>query len=774
MRLVARFRSRKYLRHILLSFIVFVVIVLCVFAFTLYWNMKSTTLLIQSEANRKVLAQVKYNVGNLDEILKNLMMSLYFDNEVIPILYSKTFSYEDVAIKLAKLDKVADSSTYLHSIIMYNTYTDTYLSTQRKFQDNYYGEIDKFEGQLYGEQKTQKMKLIPIKISDKAEAIDFFSYILYNKQGDSSEQSKLILNVKPEWIFNNIKVINDLAYDTSSSVLLMDGNGFLYTNENEMATDLPSDVTERIQVSQKEFETFTIGKGKGKSIVTVTSLGVYNWKAISIQSYDYAFRELNRIRNMLLIWTGLFLLLSAVIAYILSKRLYKPVESMLRQVRDTTPKGALVTKQEDEWSYLLDSYTSMMDKANLAEHHHYRNIQVVKEFYIRTILTKSESISRERFIQLLKEHQLPIHAEGPYVLGICKIDRFDQKMKQASVNEQKIYSFALGNIAEEFLLTWCTPAWIEMDSNHFVFLASLSSPESYSSASIESSIKGMQRAIQRYYDLSTTIAMVEPFKTYKDIAKAYSEAQQLSMYRMLLGSSSVITADVVKVDERIENIHQATHIEKQIMEHIRTGNRPELDKDFDTFFQYASQLTYTQFMNAVLHMTVTVTKTISEINENRLKSLDIDVRQFHQEVLKQETADDMNTLFHQLAEQLSDQGNPVENEKTEVLCRTMKNMIVENYMDPDFSLQSIAQLLKMSSAYIGRQFKQSTGASVTEYMNDIRLVKALELLETRAITINEVMELAGYRSQSYFFKLFKAKYGTSPKNYRLSKMIAAE
>ncbi|MFF2090058.1 helix-turn-helix domain-containing protein [Paenibacillus sp. NPDC058174] len=766
------FRSRKYLQRILWSLIAFIVAILCVFASTLYWNMKSSTLRIQTEANRKVLAQVKYNVEYMDEILKNLMMSLYFDNEVIPILYSKTFSYEDIAIKLAKLDKVADSSTYLYSIILYNCYTDTYLSTNRKFQDNLHGEIERFEMQLGNKSNLQKMRLVPMKITgDSQAAIDFFSYMMYDDKANQTEQSKLILNVKPEWIFNNIKVINDLAYDKSSSVLLMDGNGSLYSNDNRLADFLPDRITSRIQESEAEFETFTYGRGDNKSIVTVMSLGKYNWKAISIQSYDYAFRELYGVRNMLIVVTALFLLMSAIIALIISTRLYRPVDTMVRQVRGALPPEAKSGLQKDEWSYLAASYASMADKADSAERHHVRNRKIIEDFHIRSILSRGSGLTEVRFRQLLEEYQLPLDAEGPFLIGICKIDQFEQSMLQASTEEQRIYRFALGNITDELLSRHGKPAWIEMGDNQFVFIVSLSRN---AIEPIKAAISEMQDIIQSYYKLSTTVSLARPFESCTEIAGAYLEAQQLMQYRMLLGSSVLITADLVKTEERHEDLHQATHIEKLMTEHLRMGNSTELTKDFDSYFAYASMLTYTQFMNAVMHMTVTVTKTISEMNEHRLRPLEIDIRAFHLEVLKQETAEEIKALFQSLALQLSEQDNPAEAEKADILARTMKDMIAENSMDPDFSLHAMAQLLKMSSAYIGRQFKQSTGMTVTEYLNDFRLERALELLETKDITINEVMEQAGYRSQSYFFKLFKSKYGTSPKNYRLRKVIAPD
>ena len=165
--------------------------------------------------------------------------------------------------------------------------------------------------------------MIPIKISDDPRtAVDFFSYMMYDSQDKNvSQASKLILNIKPEWLFNNIKSINDLAYDKSSSVLLWDGQGHLYSEENTTAEFLPVGLVERIKSSTAEFETFTFGKGRGKSIVTVMSLGVYHWKAISIQSYAFAFSPLISIRNMLIVSTVLFLVLSVFIAFLISQRL---------------------------------------------------------------------------------------------------------------------------------------------------------------------------------------------------------------------------------------------------------------------------------------------------------------------------------------------------------------------------------------------------------------------------------------------------------------------
>ncbi|BBI35534.1 helix-turn-helix domain-containing protein [Cohnella abietis] len=775
--MLTRFRSRKYLQRIILTLVFFIILVIGVFAFTMYWNMKNTTLQIQTEANRKVLAQVKYNVEYMDEIVKNLIMSLYFDNEVIPILYGQTFRYEEIANKLAKLDKVADSSTYLHSITLYNSFTKKYLSTNRSFQDNLNGEIQRYEQQLALLPDLPKLKMIPIKLFGNPQtAVDFFSYIIYeNSDGDPANKSKLILNVKPEWLFNNIKSINDLAYDRNNSILLLDSQGNIYSEENHLAELVPAELKERINSSNAEFESFTFGKGHHKSIVTIMSLGVYQWKVISIQSYDFAFSQLIKIRNILIISTLLFLALSAVIAFIISQRLYRPVERIISQLKGSSYSEAESTVDKDEWSYLSNVYTNLVHKMNNVKQHHSRNKKIVEDFHIRSLLTESASLSKNQFNLMMNELDLQIHPEGPFLVGVMKIDDYRNKVERASASEQEIYRFAIGNITEELLSGCSSFIWNYAGNDLIVFLATpRTAQSSFDLSAFRSAIKELQQVIHAFYRLSITVSYTSPFSDYTHIADAHVEARDLILYRMFYGTGTILTADLVNTSERLDELNQGAELEKKIVDELRRGNSAEMERNITAFFEWATSLTYTPFMHAVLQLTITVSKAVSEVNEIRLRVINIDLVDLHKKVLEKETSEDIESLFRSLASQISDKTDPGQHTKIDVLCQTIKEIIEENCTDVEFYQQTIAQLLKMSSAYIGRVFKQGTGMAITEYINDIRLEKALILLEADNMTINEIMERVGYRSQSHFFKLFKTKYGTTPKEYRLKKAISGD
>lgn len=93
------------------------------------------------------------------------------------------------------------------------------------------------------------------------------------------------------------------------------------------------------------------------------------------------------------------------------------------------------------------------------------------------------------------------------------------------------------------------------------------------------------------------------------------------------------------------------------------------------------------------------------------------------------------------------------------------NYIHNNYGEK-ISIDQIAELLSIDRRHLGRLFYAQTGITPKEYLIDIRLQNALELLQTTNYTISEIADLVGYDNYGSFFKVFKNKYGTSPAKFR--------
>lgn len=91
--------------------------------------------------------------------------------------------------------------------------------------------------------------------------------------------------------------------------------------------------------------------------------------------------------------------------------------------------------------------------------------------------------------------------------------------------------------------------------------------------------------------------------------------------------------------------------------------------------------------------------------------------------------------------------------------------IQKNLQEPTFSIDTLAEIMCMSRSNFYRKIKGISGMSPNDYLKTIRLKMAAELLLQQEYRINEIYELVGFSSSSYFTKCFKEQFGVPPKEF---------
>lgn len=97
--------------------------------------------------------------------------------------------------------------------------------------------------------------------------------------------------------------------------------------------------------------------------------------------------------------------------------------------------------------------------------------------------------------------------------------------------------------------------------------------------------------------------------------------------------------------------------------------------------------------------------------------------------------------------------------------REILGYINENYLG-EISLEAIAAQFHMVPKYFSRYFKNTFHSTLTDYVNHLRLERAVDLLRNTDLSVTEVALHSGFNSCSYFNKKFKAAFGKSPSAYR--------
>jgi AraC-like DNA-binding protein len=91
---------------------------------------------------------------------------------------------------------------------------------------------------------------------------------------------------------------------------------------------------------------------------------------------------------------------------------------------------------------------------------------------------------------------------------------------------------------------------------------------------------------------------------------------------------------------------------------------------------------------------------------------------------------------------------------------------IRKHLDEPISIQKLSRVACMSESNFHRVFKEETGSSPVEFINNERIRRAAALLRQPGVKIKEVIHMCGFDSRSYFNRVFKQRYEMTPGAYQ--------
>ena len=97
-----------------------------------------------------------------------------------------------------------------------------------------------------------------------------------------------------------------------------------------------------------------------------------------------------------------------------------------------------------------------------------------------------------------------------------------------------------------------------------------------------------------------------------------------------------------------------------------------------------------------------------------------------------------------------------------------KEYIRNNYSKA-LNLDEVSYFVNISPYYFSKIFKEGTGENFIEYLTNIRMEKAKELLNSTDYSMKEICAMVGYSDPNYFSRSFKKNVGVTPTEYKEGK-----
>ncbi|MDF2725709.1 MAG: helix-turn-helix protein [Paenibacillus sp.] len=274
------------------------------------------------------------------------------------------------------------------------------------------------------------------------------------------------------------------------------------------------------------------------------------------------------------------------------------------------------------------------------------------------------------------------------------------------------------------------------------------------------------QAVRRVLKLRVTMAISQSTGDIRLSSVLMEEARHALSYADLHAESQIV--DVSSIDKRstVQGYRYPFTLEKEIVHAVRIGSEEEAAQRIDSFLkeltrdgaaQYVMQQGMMQLLgslqHAMLHSGTNPMELFEGVNlYEQLSSLhepgDI-LRWFRTKVVGPYVRELISKQDYHLKQMV---------EKTIVF-------IQEQYMSFDLSLEWCADQFGTSAYTLSRAFKQITGLNFIDYLTNIRIEKAKELLRETNMKINDVAAQVSYQ-QTYFNRIFKKIEGLTPTQYR--------
>ena len=372
--------------------------------------------------------------------------------------------------------------------------------------------------------------------------------------------------------------------------------------------------------------------------------------------------------------------------------------------------------------------------------------ELQEQFWLRVLLGGLRN--RDNIIQQKEFLDLDFNTDTPCAIAEIQMD-LDEKVTRKYYAEKNSRYNLLNNIfsgSVEGMHYY--PVYLSREQLKIVITSATAIRKTEFVRTLERHLSDRSREIEELVSLKISYHLEQSFSNFTEMADYYA-SMQIHMHR------------------KSERVYEWNEVDQQrllqkyqlLMDIINSGDVESLDSQIGNIMFEFRELPLIERKNVIIDMFSMLLQRYMKMNQE----LWIDVKEQVDYSLilnapdKESLQKICSDLIHHIKRIVEEHQGEVSRNITEQIMEYLKSHYQE-----DISLDLLADRYYLNPSYLSRMFKQCLGTGLTDYLIELRMENAKKLLLTGKYKVYEISQKVGYKSDKYFFRVFKSYTGQSP------------
>lgn len=288
--------------------------------------------------------------------------------------------------------------------------------------------------------------------------------------------------------------------------------------------------------------------------------------------------------------------------------------------------------------------------------------------------------------------------------------------------------------------------------------------------------KDLEEIMKNYSTIAYFGGIGQPVARLRELEESFREAERALAARFTMELNRIISVEDIRMAQNVDTLDDIEitsfgEIEKtrtMLEKFLNNGAEDEIDEFVDV---YINELPEENLKSVLMRQYIIMDAYIVMMSFcEKIEGIEGEMQAQSEELKNSmktiQTLEEIKNYIRMLLKKIIGVRDTISGRRYSDIIEIAKDQIRKTYMSDEISLNTIAAEVGMSPSYFSSIFNKEMGKTFVEYLTEIRMDRAKELLMCSSMKISEIGYEVGYKDPHYFSYIFKKTQNCTPKEFR--------